>query len=114
MTLTDLQKRVCQNFGANFLQSDEALKIGLSKDFDSQRFPINGLRHPPESDTTGWYIWSGEDFSDTPDFFVPWHAKDFFDRYPEIANYLGLAPGWRFLIAPGYEDVWFDANLSNI
>lgn len=24
---------------------------------------------------------------------------------------LGLAEGWRFLIAPGHEDVWYDASL---
>jgi hypothetical protein len=29
-------------------------------------------------------------------------------------KYLGLAPGWRFLVAPGYKDVWFDAKLLNI
>jgi hypothetical protein len=26
-------------------------------------------------------------------------------------KYLGLALGWRFLIAPEYEDVWYDTNL---
>ena len=37
------------------------------------------------------------------------------DQRPAIAfstlPYLGLAPGWRFLIAPGYEDVWYDEKL---
>jgi hypothetical protein len=29
-----------------------------------------------------------------------------------FARYLGLAPGWRFLIGEdGYEDVWFDPDL---
>ena len=31
-----------------------------------------------------------------------------------FAEMLGLGPGWRFLIAPGHEDVWFDANLLNV
>src|ERR1700761_2856647 len=100
MTLIDQQKRVCQNVGANFLPTDELLKIGISKDFDPLRFPINGLRHPPERGTTGWYLWSGEDFSDAPDYFVPWKTKHFNERYPGFAKYFGLAPGWRFLIAP--------------
>ena len=26
----------------------------------------------------------------------------------EVLPYLGLAPGWRFLLAPGHVDVWFD------
>jgi hypothetical protein len=25
--------------------------------------PLNGLRHPAEGDTCGWYIWGGADFS---------------------------------------------------
>jgi hypothetical protein len=113
-SLSDVQKSICQNFGADFLQCDESLKIGISRDFDPRRFPINGLRHPPCGDTAGWYIWSGEEYSEAPDFFVRLHAKHLRDRYPEIVRYLGLGPGWRFLIAPGQEDVWFDAKLLEI
>jgi hypothetical protein len=115
MTLTDQQKDVCRKFGANFLQSGEFLKVGISRDFDPRHFPINGLRHPPEADTVGWYIWSGEKFpEDETGSFIPLCVKHLHDDYPKIATYLGLAPGWRFLIAPGYEDVWYDANLLNI
>jgi hypothetical protein len=114
VTLLSEQKRVCQNFGADFLQCEEFLKVGISRDFDRGQFPINGLRHPPEGDTTGWYIWSGEDFSEAPDFFVALHALHLHDRSPEILKDLGLAPGWRFLIAPDYEDVWFDAKLLEV
>jgi hypothetical protein len=114
MTLSDLQRSTCKNYGATFLECDEVLKIGISRDFDRGHFPINGLRHPVEGDTTGWYIWSNETFSDAPDFFVPLCARHLHERCPEIVRYLGLAPGWRFLIAPGYEDVWFDENLLNV
>jgi hypothetical protein len=31
-----------------------------------------------------------------------------------MAPYLALPPGWRFLIAPDYEDVWFDESLLHI
>ena len=114
MSLIDLQKRLCRRFGADFLPSDELLKVGIGRDFDPERFPMNGLRHQPEGDTTGWYIWSGEEFSEAPGFFDPWHTKHVYDRYPYMAVCLGLAPGWRFSLAPGYEDFWFDANLLDI
>ena len=112
--LPDLQKRVCQKFGADFLQCYELLKVGISRDFDPRQFPINGLRHPPAGDTAGWYIWSGENLSEADDFFAPLHAFHLHDRCPEILKYLGLAPGWRFLIAPDYEDIWFDAKLLKV
>jgi hypothetical protein len=114
IVLSDLQKGICGKFGANFLECDESLNIGISRDFDPRRIPINGLRHPPEGDATGWYVWSSETFSHASDFFVPLRALHLHERCPEIIKYLGLAPGWRFLIAPGYEDVWFDANLLTV
>ena len=113
-SIAEAQNEVCQKFGADFLRCDDWLKVGISRNFDPHRYPINGLRHPPEGDTTGWYIWSGDRFSQDDDFFVPSHAAHLRDSCPMILKYLGLAPGWRFLLAPGWEDVWFDASLLNI
>ena len=112
--LSDIQKRTCSKFGADYLRCDENLKFGINKNFNVREFPINGLRHPPEGDTTGWYIWSGEKFSEVPGFFVPMHTSHLHDLCPVMMRYLGLAPGWRFLLAPDYEDVWFHPNLLNI
>ena len=47
--------------------------VGLSDNTDGVNVPINGLRHPSEGKTSGWYIWSGEKFSKGKDFFKPVH-----------------------------------------
>ena len=52
--VTSSQIGICQKFGADYLACDLNLKIGISKDFDPTKYPLNGLRHPPEGDTTGW------------------------------------------------------------
>ena len=115
MALTpEKQRDVCLKFGATYLASDDNLKVGISRNFDRHQFPINGLRHPPAGDTTGWYIWSGDTFSTDPDFFMPIHTMHLRDQCPEILKFLGLGPGWRFLVAPGHEDVWFDAKLLDV
>ena len=72
--------------------------------------PINGIRHNQESGTTGWYLWTGE-YSSEADFFQPLHAKHLDEKCPQVLKYLGLSPGWRFLIANNHEDVWFDECL---
>ena len=36
------------------------------------------------------------------------------DICPGRLKSLGLPPGWRFLVAPDYEDVWFDEKLTDI
>jgi hypothetical protein len=73
--------------------------------------PLNALRHPPEHGTCGWYIWGGETLSDDPTFFKPLHVSHLSEVCPSIVPYLGLAPGWRVLIAPNQEEVWFDETL---
>jgi hypothetical protein len=106
------QRQLCEEFNAPFLEAEVHSKIGLSRNFDIQRYPINGLRHLPEGGTTGWYIWSGE-WSEAADFFEPYHLFHLYSRYPDLIKYLGLAAGWRFLIAPDYVDVWEDGSLLN-
>ncbi|MEQ1698563.1 MAG: hypothetical protein ABMA25_00550 [Ilumatobacteraceae bacterium] len=76
--------------------------------------PLNGLRHPPEGDTTGWYLWAGEELSQEDDFFVPLHVEHLVQWCPDALPSLGLPPGWRFLIAPGYEDGWYDESLLDV
>ncbi|WP_425328639.1 immunity protein Imm33 domain-containing protein [Rhizobium changzhiense] len=73
--------------------------------------PINGLRHPPEAGTSGWFIWGGQEFSTASDFFKPLHIHHLQERCNAVLPYLALPPGWRFLIVPDYEDVWYDSSL---
>lgn len=75
--------------------------------------PVHGLRHPPEGDTCGWYVWAG-DLTDDPAFFVPMHVEHLVEAVPEIAPYLPRPPGWRLLLADGYEDVWEDPALLDV
>jgi len=108
------QQLVCEEYGSPFYESPVFLKVGISLNVKAGIWPINGLRHPSEGDTTGWYIWAGEEFSTDPDFFVPLHVEHLKDWCPMIIKYWGLAPGWRFLLAPNYEDVWQDPELLNV
>ena len=109
------QKELCLKYGADFLISPLHHKIGISLNVKQGIMPVNGLRHPASGDTSGWYIWSGEEFSEDPQFFQPLHIEHINYWCPIILKYLGLAPGWRFLIAnDGYEDVWKDDSLLNV
>jgi hypothetical protein len=106
-----LQIEICRKYGATYLSSPADLKLGIARNVWEGRMPINGLRHHPEGDTTGWYIWASTGWSDDPNFFEPIHVGHLIERVFPFVKYLGLAPGWRFLLAGEYEDVWFDKNL---
>jgi hypothetical protein len=105
------QKELCNKYNAPYLATPQFLKVGISLNVKENLQPINGLRHPIEGDTSGWYIWAGEEFSEDRNFFVPIHIEHLPEWCPQVLKYLGLAPGWRFLIAPGYEDVWEDKMI---
>jgi hypothetical protein len=111
---TSEQAKICRDHSAPPDPPDPMSKLGISRTFSSQETPINGLRHPPDKGTNGWYIWSGKELSDAHDFFVPLHTFHLEESYPEIMKYLALPPGWRFLIASDYEDIWYDESLLDV
>lgn len=104
-TIIQQQKKVCDKYGSTYVESPDSLKVGIALNVKSGLIPINGLRYQPESDTTGWYIWAGEEYSEDLDLWVSLHVE---------LPFLALAPGWRFLIAGEYEDVWYDESLLEI
>jgi|SRR5215469_5164215 len=111
--IASAQKPLCDQHSAAFVPTPPESKVGFALSAKG-KFPINGLRHPVAGDANGWYIWCGQDFKDHAEFFAPLHVSHVYQEYPEIAKFLGLPPGYRFLFAPGYTDVWFDELLLKI
>lgn len=109
--LEDAQKRICDKYGVSYCPSPPHQKLGIALNVRAGIVPLQGLRHPTDGDTSAWYVWAGEELSTDPDFFKPLHLEHLPEWCPIVERYLGLPPGWRFLIAGDYEDVWYDASL---
>lgn len=105
---------MCERFGVEPYDAPADLRVGVARNVKDGVWPLNGLRHPPEGDTTGWYIWAGEELSEAPDFFEPLHVGHLAEWCPVVLPYLALPPGWRFLLAPDFEDVWQDPALLTL
>lgn len=86
-------------------------KVGIATNVRSNLRPINGLRHRPEGDTNGWYIWAGGEPGTADDFFEPLHVEHVAEWCPEAVPFLALPPGWRFLVVGTQVDVWQDPTL---
>ncbi len=110
-----IQRELCRLYNAPFFEAPGHLKLGIAENVRSGLQPINGLRHPPEGDASGWYVWAGEALPEDEDFFQPLHIDHLDEWHPGLQKYLGLAPGWRFLIdSNGHEDVWEDPTLLEV
>jgi len=110
------QLEICNKYNTIFFETPSDLKVGVSQNVnDRNLYPINGLRHLPHGNTSGWYIWASEEFSDDDNFFLPLHISHLLEWRPQITKYLGLPPGYRFLLGENdYEDVWYDESLLDI
>jgi hypothetical protein len=111
--LESLQTSMCRKYGQLCLTPAPDTKVGFALETQG-KVPINGFRHPAKGDANGWYIWCGETLSNAADFFSPLHTIHLRERCPEILQFLGLPPGWRFLLAGDHVDVWYDSTLLNV
>jgi hypothetical protein len=109
--LQRLQAATASRFGTDAVEAHGQDKVGVARNVGHGVLPLNALRHPTEDGSSGWVIWAGEEISSDPDFFLALHVSHLGEWCPEILPYLALPPGWRVLIAPGYEDVWFDETI---
>lgn len=112
-TTTDIQHDVCSRFGAKCHPVALGSKVGIALQTRGIQ-PLNGLRHPPEGGTCGWYLWWGDTLTKDVEFFQALHVEHLPDHCPDVMPYLSLPPGWRIQLAPGYEDVWFDESLLRV
>ncbi len=68
------QKAICKQYGSPFLPPSPSEKLGIARN-TLEQLPLNALRHPPQSGTSGWYIWGGKTLSQEQDFFEPLHTS---------------------------------------
>jgi hypothetical protein len=109
------QTVICERFGVAPDVPAPRSRVGVARNVrETRTWPLNGLRHPPEEGTSGWYLWRGQELSSTDDFFQSLHAEHLAEWAPDALPYLALPAGWRFLLTPDHEDVWYDEKLLDI
>ena len=112
MRLSPAQRRLCRRFGVEAIPPRRRTMIGVARGRDPGLLPLNAVRHPPVGQTNGWYVWRGGPIpQDQNEFFSPSHVEHAVDEFPQLLPYLALPPGWAVILAPEYEDVWFDESL---
>jgi len=104
---------ICKKHNLTSYPSKEQEKLGIALDTIG-KLPINGMRVKDENGTCGWYIWCGEEYKEDADFFSPLCVEHIENYLPDIKEYLDLPLGYRFLLAPNYEDIWKDRGLLDV
>ena len=106
----ELQKDICKRFGATHFacSDDQFVYFALeSKGY----LPVNGERVRGKGEESGWYIWCGAHKKDSEAFFQKVSVYELSEMVPLAYAFLGLPPGFKFLIAGGHQRAWLDENL---
>ena len=118
--LARIESEVCARAGVKAEALGASDRVAITQEFQAQieagrvQWPANGLRHPVHGNMCGWYLWSGQVFPSNPDSFVPIHFSHLQEASLWFLPYLALPVGWRFLVAAGQEELWYDPALLNI
>ena len=109
--LAAVQRDICAQFGADYLPCHPGMRLGLASNVTAATRNLNGVRIVPSGDACGWYLWAGDELAEPPEFYIPLRAQNIETWAPRAMAYLGLPPGWRFLLREDRIDVWKDLTL---
>lgn len=71
--------------------------------------PIYGVRIMHPSGQIEWFIYGGDEHSESVDFYQPVHTSHLNELLPGVEKYLALDRGFNFIFdRAGYEDVWYE------
>ncbi|MFJ2087384.1 hypothetical protein ACIOBK_33000 [Micromonospora chokoriensis] len=109
------QRDVCRRFAVVPSPPTQQTMIGVALSRPRELEPLNALRHPISGNSNGWFVWRGPEIPQDDDgFFAPIHIEHLDEYAPELEPYLALPPGWGVVLAPDYEDVWYDEALLDV
>lgn len=109
--LAAVQRDICTRFGAAYYPCHPQARLGLASNITAATRNLNGVRIEPSGDACGWYLWAGDEWAEPPEFYIPLRAQSVATWVPQALAYLGLPPGWRFLLRDDRIDVWKDLTL---
>ena len=109
MSSSKEQIGLCDQYGVQPDIPADKDKLVIALDTLDQE-PLNGLRHQPEADSSGWYVWGGIEFPSADDAFSPLHVSHMKDYCPSAIKFLGLPTGWRFLTDSDRSGAWEEGS----
>ena len=105
------QKACCNHYGVEFHVCNEEQLIVVSEGVVDEKLEVEGVRYPSPNHMSGWWI-TTDLYDGNTDSLKTIHASHLFEARPDLAPYLGLPYGYRFLLGGESEHVWFDPSCT--
>ncbi|WP_425413063.1 immunity protein Imm33 domain-containing protein [Micromonospora citrea] len=108
------QRDTCRRFTVEPVPPRQRTMVGLALSRPRHMEPLNALRHPTAGNGNGWFVWRGPAIPQEDDNFCTLARRAPGRTRPGAWAVSRPSPGWGVVLAPGYEDVWYDETLLNI
>ncbi|MDO6547631.1 immunity protein Imm33 domain-containing protein [Pseudoalteromonas carrageenovora] len=109
--LLDVQQKCCEHYGAESDVPKFEQMVAISEGVYEGNLPIEGVRYKAPEHMTGWYLTTDLYDGDVSNLKTV-HFQHIAEKRPEIAIYMSLPAGYRFLLGGEEEHVWFDEKVA--
>ncbi|UTW45427.1 hypothetical protein KFE80_00380 [bacterium SCSIO 12696] len=111
MDLKQNQKACCNHYKADFIPPNPDQMVAISEGVLSGTLEIEGVRYPSPEHMSGWWL-TTDLYNGDVESLETVHFSHVADARPEIAQYLALPFGYRFVLGGESEHVWFDNEVA--
>jgi hypothetical protein len=111
MDLNENQKACCNHYNADFIPPNQDQMVAISEGVLSGALEIEGVRYPSPEHMSGWWL-TTDLYNGDVNSLKTVHFSHVAEARPEIAQYMALPFGYRFVLGGKSEHVWFDGEVA--
>jgi hypothetical protein len=106
-----VQQECCENFKSQYSPIDQEQLVVISKGV-YEGDPLEGVRYPSPEHMSGWWL-TTDQYDGNTESLITVHFSHIIEHRPEVAIYMALPYGYRFMLGGKEEHVWFDEDVAN-
>ena len=110
--LKGIQDKCCSHYKVKPDFVLDSQMVVISKGIYEGVVPVEGVRYASPKHTSGWWLTTDEYDGDINSLKTV-HFKHVVENRPELAIYMALPVGYRFLLGGESEHVWFDKDAAS-
>lgn len=111
MDLSGNQKACCEHYNAEFTPPEQNQLVAISEGVLEGSHEIEGVRYPSPDHMSGWWL-TTDLYNGDVNSLKTVHFSHVAEARPEIAQYMALPFGYRFVLGGQNEHVWFDREAA--
>lgn len=105
-----MQIKCCDFYNTEFTPATMTQLVVISDGVYEGINPIEGVRYPSPEHMSGWWL-TTDKYDGNSNSLKTVHFSHILEHRPNVAIYMALPFGYRFILGGDEEYVWFDSNV---